>query len=384
MTVPLKITGIDATIVRTPYPGTLEPAWSPGTVWRESAATIYRVHTDAGITGIGAARGNPDVVTNVVGPLLAGTDPARIEPIVRSVINAAGGFAAIPTAAGIEMALWDLMGKAAGLPLYRLWGAHTDHIRAYASMVEVRTPERRAEDARMLLERGYTAIKLRLHDETIRQDIAQVEAVRAAVGDRMTILVDANQAQEPGTPGAERSIVWGYDRAVATARELYQLGVAWLEEPLPRYDFDNQRRLAAATDLPIAGGENNVGLHEFRTLIDTECYDVLQPDALVCGGIGLLRKVAAYAELHGKPVAPHHGGNGLGVATHLHLSASLANSPWVELLQDPPAMEAAQFQGILATPLVPEADGFVRLPEAPGLGVELAEHVIAALPAQPS
>ncbi|HEU0164416.1 MAG TPA: enolase C-terminal domain-like protein, partial [Thermomicrobiales bacterium] len=185
MTVPLAISGIDATIVHTPYSSTLEPAWSPGTIWRESAATIYRVHTDAGITGIGAARGNPDVVANVVGPLLTGVDPARIEPIVRSIINAAGGFAAIPVVAGIEMALWDLMGKAAGLPLYRLWGAHGSGVRAYASMVEVQTPERRAEDARRLLERGYTAIKLRLHDETMRQDIAQVEAVRDAVGDRM-------------------------------------------------------------------------------------------------------------------------------------------------------------------------------------------------------
>jgi L-alanine-DL-glutamate epimerase-like enolase superfamily enzyme len=303
-----------------------------------------------------------------------GRDPSRIEPIVRTVINSAGGYAGIPTAAGIEMALWDLMGKAAGLPLYRLWGAHTDRIRAYASMVEVRTPEQRAEDALRLLDRGYTAIKLRLHSATVREDIAQVEAVRQAVGDRMAIMVDANQAQEPGTPGSETDLVWGYDRALTTARELYQLGVEWLEEPLPRHAFDEQRRLAATTDLPIAGGENNIGLHEFRTLIADHCYDVLQPDALVCGGMSLLRKVAAYAEMHHKPVAPHHGGNGLGVATHLHLSASLPNSPWIELLQDPPALEASEFQGLLAEPLVPDADGYVRVPEGPGLGITLNER----------
>ncbi|HWV35624.1 MAG TPA: mandelate racemase/muconate lactonizing enzyme family protein [Thermomicrobiales bacterium] len=370
----MKITSIEAEVVRTPYTSELRPAWSPGTVWQGSAATVYRVHTDEGITGIGASRGNPDVVRDIVSPLLTGRDPSFIEPIVRTVINAAGGYAAIPIACGIEMALWDLTGKVAGLPLSKLWGAHTDRVKAYASMVEVRTPEERADDALRLLDRGYRAIKLRLHSDTLREDIAQVEAVRKAVGDRMEIMVDANQAQEPGTPGAERSAFWGYDRALATARELFQLQVTWLEEPLPRYDFDNLRRLTAATDLPIAGGENNIGLHEFRALTDQECYDVLQPDALVCGGMSMLRKVAAYAEMHGRPVAPHHGGNGFGVATHLHLSASLANSPWIELLQDPPAMEAAEFQGLISTPLVPDADGYVHVPQGPGLGVELNER----------
>ena len=370
----MKITGIEAQVIRTPYTSELRPAWSPGTVWKESSATIYCVHTDEGVSGIGASHGNPDVVRDVIRPILTGRDPAYIEPIVRTIVNAVGGFAAIPIAAGIEMALWDLTGKVAGLPLSKLWGAHTDRVKAYASMVEVRTPDERADDAVRLLDRGYLAIKLRLHARTMREDIAQVEAVRKAIGDQMEIMVDANQAQEPGTPGAERSVFWGYDRALATAKELFQFQVTWLEEPLPRYDFDNLRRLAAATDLPIAGGENNIGLHEFKALIDQECYDVLQPDALVCGGISMLRKVAAYAEMRGKPVAPHHGGNGFGVATHLHLSASLPNSPWIELLQDPPAMEAAEFQGLLATPLLPDAEGFVRVPEGPGLGVELNER----------
>ncbi len=180
----------------------------------------------------------------------------------------------------------------------------------------------------------------------MKEDIAQVEAVRAAVGDRMEIMVDANQAQEPGTPGSETDLVWGYDRALATCRELAHLGVVWMEEPLGRFEFDNLRRLAAASDVPIAGGENNIGLHEFRCLIDQDCYDVIQPDAAVFGGLSGLRKIAAYAELRHKPVAPHHGGSGLGVAAHLHLSASLPNSPYVELLQEPPALPVETFQGM--------------------------------------
>ncbi len=370
----MKITSIEAEVIRIPYSGEVRPAWSPGTLWKESATTLYRVHTDEGITGIGASRGAPEVVRDVISPRLVGEDPSRIEPLVRTIINSAGGWAAVPIACGIETALWDLMGKAAGLPLYKLWGAHTDRVRAYASLVETRSPEARAEDALRLLDHGYRAIKLRLKAATIREDIAQVEAVRQAVGDRMEIMVDANQAQEPGTPGSENDVVWGFDRALATTRELYGLGVLWLEEPLGRYEFDNLTRLAAASDLPIAGGENNLGLHEFRLLIDEDCYDVMQPDALVCGGLSLLRKVAAYAQMHHKSIAPHHGGNGFGIAAHLHLRASLANATYLELLQDPPALEVEEFQGLLAAPLTPDADGFVRVPEGPGLGVELNER----------
>src|SRR5215217_2320934 len=367
----MKITAVEAEVWRIPFAGEVRPAWSPGTIWREKTTTVYRVQTDAGLTGIGAAQGSPQLVRDRIGPRLVGQDPFAIDRIFRTVVNWGGGMAAVPVACGIEMALWDLIGKTAGLPLYKLWGAHTDRIRAYASLVELRSPEQRAEDALRFLDLGYRAIKLRLHAPTMKEDVAQVEAVRRAVGDRMEIMVDANQAQEPGTPGSENDLVWGYDRALATCRELASLGVVWMEEPLGRFEFDNLSRLAAASDVPIAGGENNIGLHEFRLLIDQDFYDVLQPDAAVGVGLSGLRKVAAYAELRGKPVAPHHGGSGIGVAAHLHLSASCANSPWVELLQEPPYLPVETFQGLLTEPLIPDAEGFVRLPDAPGLGIEL-------------
>ncbi len=366
----MKITAVEAEIWRVPFPGEVRPAWAPGTVWREKATTVYRVTTDEGVTGIGAGGGSPAIVRDRIGPRLINHDPFMIERIFRTVVNW-GGAGAVPVACGIEMALWDLVGKAAGLPLYKLWGVDSDRVRAYASLVELRSPEQRAEDALGFLDRGYRAIKLRLHAPTMKEDVAQVEAVRAAVGDRMEIMVDANQAQEPGTPGSETDLVWGYDRALATCRELAPLGVVWMEEPLGRFEFDNLRRLAAASDVPIAGGENNVGLHEFRWLIDQECYDVIQPDAAVSAGLGGLRKIAAYAELHHKQFAPHHGGSGLGVAAHLHLSATCANSSYVELLQEPPGLPVEVFQGLIAEPLVPDANGDVLLPAGPGLGVEL-------------
>lgn len=364
----MKITAVEAEVYKLPFSGEVQPAWAPGTVWREKQTTVFRVETDAGVTGIGAGQGSPAVVRERVAPRLVGLEAFEVERIFRVVVNWGGG---VSVACAIELALWDAIGKAAGLPLYKLWGKDKDRVRAYASLVELRSPEQRAEDALRFLEMGYRAIKLRLHAPTLREDVAQVEAVRAAVGDRMEIMVDANQAQEPGTPGSEGDLVWGYERALATCRELAALGVVWMEEPLGRFEFDNLTRLAAASDVPIAGGENNVGLHEFRLMIDRDCYDVVQPDALVSAGLSGLRKVAAYAELHHKQMAPHHGGSGVGVAAHLHLSASCRNSPYVELLQEPPVLPVETFQGLLTEPLIPDAEGNVHLPDGPGLGIEL-------------
>lgn len=368
---PMKIAAIEADQYRIPLAGEVSPAWAPGQVWRERIVTVFRVHTDEGLTGIGAGNGSPAFVRDVVAPELKGADPLMVGRLVRVLRNAGPPWASLPAACGIELALWDLVGKAAGLPLYQLWGAHTDRLRAYASLVEVRSPERRAEDALRLLEMGYRALKLRLHGETVAEDIAQVEAVRRAVGDRMEIMVDANQAQEPGTPGAENGPVWDYHRALATCRALAPPRVRWLEEPLGRYAFDDLRRLTAASDVPISGGENNVGAHEFRWLIDRNCYDIVQPEATVSGGLGMLRTIAGYAEMRGKLCIPHHGGNGIGLAGHLQLGAAIPNCPYVELVQEPPALTAEIFQGVLADPLLPDAEGNVRLPGKPGLGVAL-------------
>jgi len=371
----MKIAAVEAEVRRVPFPAEVRPAWSPGNVWREMVATVFFVRTDEGLTGIGAGYGAPAFVRERVAPRLAGEDPLAVGRLVRVLRNAGSPGASLPVACGIELALWDLVGKAAGLPLHQLWGSHTDRVLAYASLVEVRSPERRAEDALGLLEQGYRAVKLRLHSPTLKEDIAQVEAVHRAVGDRMEIMVDANQAQEPGTPGAERGPTWDFSRALATCRALAPLGVRWLEEPLGRYAFDDLRRLAAASDVPIAGGENNVGLHEFRWLIDQDCYAIVQPEATVSMGLSGCRTIAAYAEMRGKGCVGHHGGNGVGLAAHLHLSAACPNAPYVELLQESPALPVATFQGLIAEPFLPDADGFVRLPSWPGLGIELRDDL---------
>src|SRR5262249_37980022 len=152
-----------------------------------------------------------------------------------------------------------------------------DKILGYASTVEIRQPEQRAEDALRLMGKGYRAIKLRLHSRSIAEDIAQVEAVRKAVGDRMEIMVDANQAERPGTPQVEGGPVWDYHRALTTCRELENLKVLWVEEPLSRYNYDGQAQLSSAVGIRLAGGEGATGLSEFRQLIDRNCYAIVQP-----------------------------------------------------------------------------------------------------------
>lgn len=367
----MKITDLEVISLNgPPLPVPAHPAWSPGISWERRGATIIKITTDEGITGIGSpGYSASSQLENWVKPQLVGKDPFAMEQHAR-VLRMAGGCW------GVEIALWDIIGKACGQPIYKLWGGHSDRVPTYASFLEVRNPQQRAEDVLRIRDEGYRAVKLRIHDWEMKDDLAQVAAVREAVGDSMQILVDANQAQQPGTPQTAPSPIWSEQRALQTARELERLGVYWLEEPLDRYNFEGLTRLCAAVDILIAGGENNRGLHEFRWLVEQNCYDVIQPEAMVSEGIGQLRKVAALAEMHHKLVAPHHGGGGVGLAAHLHLCAAIPNASYLEVFNDPPCMTSDLFQWYIKEPLKLESDGTVAVPQKPGLGVELDDEKI--------
>ena len=342
----------------------VRPAWAPGSVWTRRDAVLVKLTTDEGIVGWGApGYAESPALESWVKPRLLGSDPFALEQHARIFRSADGCW-------GVELALWDIIGKACGQPLYRLWGGYPDRVPGYASCIELRPGDQRADDALARRDEGWRAMKLRLHAWTLAQDVAQVEAVRRAVGDEFVLLTDANQAQQPGTPQPEEGPVWSYERALQTARELQRLGVFWLEEPLDRYDFDGLRRLGRAVEILIAGGENNRGLHELRWLIEQDIYDVIQPESMVAETMSGLRKIAALGELHRKLVAPHHGGGGLGLAAHLHLACAIPNSTYFEMLHEPPGMSADDFQWYLAEPLRVNADGDIVAPAGPGLGVE--------------
>jgi D-galactarolactone cycloisomerase len=304
---------------------------------------------------------------------LAGTDPFDVETHAARLQYYSGGRTRRGTSA-VDIALWDLIGKATGQPLYKLWGGAEAEVPVYASTIQLSTPERAAALAVELLEDGWKAIKLRLHHETPKEDVRTAEAVRAAVGDRMEIMADANQAQSPGEwqPGVR----WDLARAVATARELERLGCVWLEEPLARYAFDELAELNRAVELPIAGGENNSGLHEFRWMLEQRVYDILQPDGLVAGGITELRRIGALAEAFGRRVAPHHGGGGIGTLAHLHLVAAWPHAPYAELLHEPPIGAYPHRFAIFRDPPTVDATGHMSVPDRPGLGVEIDPDLV--------
>ena len=355
--------------------GVVEPAWDPGGSWplRVGGGSYVEVHTDAGVVGIGP--GCRSGLLPAVREQLVGEDPFDIERH-----NAVLGYhaAGLPYegTAGIDIALWDVVGKLCGQPLYKLWGGGDDRVVPYASLMRLSTPDERAKQAAELKHAGWQALKVRLHHQTMLEDIRTVEAVRQAAGDDMAIMVDANQAQSAGSwqPGVR----WDFRRAVETARELQTLGCRWLEEPLPRFAFDQLADLRRRVELPIAGGENNTGLHEFRHMLQNEVYDILQPESLVLEGISTVRKVGVLAATFGKQVVPHHGAWDLGLIAHLHFVASCPEAPYLEILHDPPLGDYRNGFAVFEDPPVVEANGCLSVPQGPGLGVELRQDLIEA------
>ncbi|MFP6594230.1 MAG: mandelate racemase/muconate lactonizing enzyme family protein [Dehalococcoidia bacterium] len=353
--------------------GELEPAWSVGTMsqFRIGGGAFVEIQTDQGITGIGQAV-NPALIPDIK-ELLVGKDPFDVEQhdaMMRYYIRGGTGYGGT---AGIDVALWDVIGKAGGQPLYKLWGGGKDRVIPYASMYVLSTPEERAEMAISLADDGWKAIKLRLHHQTIEEDLRTFEMVQDAVGDRMTVMVDANQAQSSGTwqPG----IQWDFQRAMNTAMALDAMGCFWLEEPRLRYAYKELSLINNAVAMPLAGGENNVGIHEFVDMIEQNVYDVLQPEGMVLSGITTLKKIGALAQMHNKQIVPHHGGGNIGVIAHMHLVASWPHAPFMELLNDPPIGAYTNGFSIMGNhPVV--KDGYIDLPQGPGLGVEIDPDLI--------
>ena len=349
--------------------GMMESAWAPGRSYmrRVGGGTVTEITTDQGITGI--APGMNPASVNQLKRLLVGQDPFDTETLGNQMRYTNGAASNWREVAAIEIALWDIIGKATGQPLYKLWGAAKDRVPAYASMIQLSTPEERADMAVQLKEQGWQGMKIRLHHLEMKEDIRTIEMVRNAVGDDFTIMTDANQAQSSGVwqPG----IQWDFTRALDTARELKRMNVYWLEEPLRRYDFDGLAELNRLVDIPLAGGENNQGVQEFLWILEKGVYDILQPEILVTEGIQGLRAVAALAQAHHKLVIPHHGGGQLGTVAQLQMIGTWPHCPWLELLHDPPVSPYTNAFAIMENPPVVDAEGFVNLPQEPGLGVRL-------------
>ncbi len=354
--------------------GTVELAWSPGDKMPilKGGGSFVEVLTDEGIAGIGPEI--DDRFIPILKKVLVGRNPMEVEQLSAMLEYYLPGGTHYQYVAGVDIALWDIVGKTKGLPLYRLWGGTKDRIVPYAAMILLSTPEERAAMALRLRDEGWQAIKLRLHHETLAEDIRTVAKVREAVGDTMQIMVDANQAQSRGNwqPGVR----WDYRRALETALELQQLGCVWLEEPRPRYAFDELARLNDAVEIALAGGENAALLYEFQQMCELDAYSVLQPECLVLTGITGTLQVGELARQYDKQVAPHNGYVKLGLIAHMHMVASWPHAPYLELIHEPPVGDYRHFFAIMKNPPLVDADGCIPMPQAPGLGVDIDPDLV--------
>ncbi len=373
----MHIAGITAEYVRAPLGSEFRPTWNTGVVQDAITMVLVHIESDDGICGIGAGpcSGPPaaQLIEDQFKRMLIGIDPFRIEEISRLTRPVADEYA-WPWC--VEMAIWDLVGKATGQPVYKLLGGFNDALPAYASLGERRDAETRLSDISRLKSEGFRAVKLRFRGDTVQEDIATLHAIRDA-HPNLTIMVDANQGNS--MPGSQRIYVWDLKTALYVADALVELDVAWLEEPLPRRHYRELAELTRMARLPIAGGELNLRMDECTILIERRCYDIIQADAAFSEGIWGCRKIAAVAEAFGLPFIPHTWSNGIGMMANAHLAASLPNCNWLEIPYDPPAFTHQGRDALLNSSLTVDEDGMVALPNTPGLGIDLDRELLAHL-----
>ncbi|MCC7360175.1 MAG: mandelate racemase/muconate lactonizing enzyme family protein [Anaerolineales bacterium] len=357
-----------------------------GTAWRN--LTFVKVETDDGLVGVGEARavnrtdGVLGYLNEAVPRYVLGEDPFNVERLVARMYRedfARAGEITMTGMALIEIACWDIMGQALGQPVYRLLGgAVRDKIKAYANgwyTVE-RTPDEFAAAARRAVAKGYCALKFdpfggglyELERAEKLKSIALVEAVRAAVGPEVELLIEMHGRFNPPT-------------AVEIAKELAPFKPSWYEEPVPPENLAALKRVSQAIaplGVPVATGERLHTMHEYRELFELQAADIIQPDITHFGGLMNAKKLTGWAEAYYVLVAPHNVGGPVSTAAALHLAASTPNFKIQEHFND--FAEAFVKQ---SAPGLPEVvDGYFALPTGPGLGVKLNEDVIRANPQQ--
>ena len=341
---------------------------------------IVRVHTDEGLTGIGEAWGTPELLAPHVEYLahsFLGQDPFDSEVLWTRVVGSnyfRGNKGALITAlSGIDIALWDLMGKATGLPACKLLGgAARTKLLAYASTGYIRqnpfdleTLRREAEEA---VAQGFRAIKIKI-GVGCKGDVARVELVRRLAGETMLVMVDANACYTAA-------------EAIQVGRALQPYQVHWFEEPVPPEDLEGYGQVTRALDMSVAGGEVEFTRFNYREVITRHLLDIVQVDVCRCGGLGEARTIARMAQAFNLPVVPHAWTSGVGVAATLQFAASLPTYPYGFHEPVPPLFEYDRAENPLREELLQERfrlqDGWIEVPMGPGLGVTLDEERLKA------
>lgn len=362
----MKITSIRLDRMRLPLDPPFHAAWDP-VPRRHFDATLVTVHTDEGVTGYGS--GDTMDGFEPFEPLFTGRDPLAIAghvATIESISFHAGRYWPL------EAALWDIIGQVTGQPVSVLFGGATRRLPAYASFGEARRPQARAEAALAAKSAGFRAAKIRIDRTDPGTSLEAVRATRAACGDDFAIMADLNQGwRMPGDTSPTLDLA--YVRRIAA--ELADLGVFWLEEPLPSGDLAGMRTLRR--QVRVAGGEMARTPTELLAALEADAIDVLQPDVVLAVGMLRARTVAELTLLRHRWFTPHTWTNGLGLLANLHVVAGVGGGPYVEFPYDPPGWTEARRDFFLAEPVRVDADGYLTVPAAPGLGAQIDHAAVA-------
>jgi L-alanine-DL-glutamate epimerase-like enolase superfamily enzyme len=339
-------------------------------------AVLVKVETDEGITGWGEAHHGrcpgaiAKLIDTTIAELTVGMNALDVVAVWQRVYQMqlashGMGAAAAMALSGLDIALWDIRGKAAGWPLYRMLGGSAKPLTAYAGGISLgfQPPSSLADEAAGYVESGYRVLKLRIGDN-VRNDIARVQAVRERLGDDVALLADANANY---TLDDVRKVMPAYEEA----------SLDWLEEPFPPHDYRSYRSAAKLGSVPLAAGENHYTRFEFHRLIEEGVVHHIQPDLSKTGGVTEGMRIAAMASVYKLPFNPHTSATGINMATTVHVLASVDNPGYFEgdVAQHNPFRDE-----VGGTPYVVDKNGCVTPLERPGHGVEVDEGFVNAHP----
>ena len=376
----MKITKVEPILLSYEYKPDEQWGWSGGEVkvWHTS---LVRVWTDEGMYGLGEmGTGHyiPEAakaICNFLANTLIGQDPFEINVLFDKMYKLGANWGrrgiAMGVISGIENALWDLKGKALGVPVHSLLGGKfRKSIRAYASGGMEQPNDSLIREVNSYLERGFTAVKIR-GGYNAKRDVEKVKALRDALGYDFDLAIDCGQGYVP--------FAWSAKEAIQVVSALEEYKLMFIEEPCRTDELDVYAAVREASGTtPIAGGENGCSIFEYKQLIDNKCLDIIQPDVTHAGGIGEVKKAAEYAALNGISVAPHVFRSGASFAAHLHLLSAIPNALICEFQQIANPLR----EELLNQPLK-MVNGEIMVPDEPGLGIHLTDDIIEKYPYMP-
>ena len=376
----MRIQSIESFLLEAPI--AVPFGWSQGWTDRRHCGLV-KITTDDGVVGWGEGLSSPSaaLLHDGFAPLLLGADPmprnGLWEKMFHHLYNAglAGGYGGSAISA-VDIALWDIAGKAAGLPVYELLGGRVrDKIAVYATglyYTEGEFPDRLLDEARLYVALGFGGMKTKVGGLSVREDVERVAAIREAIGPDIFLMVDANQSYNATT-------------AIRIGREMDNLEVFWFEEPVGAKDGEGYLQVKNALPMAIAGGENLRTRFECKEYIGRRAVDIIQPDVVIVGGVTELHRVAQMANAFGILCNPHVWGSPVMIAASLHVASTIPPCPPARNplpYQQEPVMEfdrtPSPIREGIATPFE-QSGGFLAVPTAPGLGVEIDEKAVERL-----